>query len=66
MKIASKPFCWYSCAIMTTLNHILISLSSFEVVSILALFGPETAVLIELFSGPNSREEGAVTLIVRG
>ena len=29
---------------MTTLNHILISLSYFEIVAMYALFGPETAV----------------------
>ena len=30
---------------MTTLNHTLVSFSYFEIVSMLALFGPETAVL---------------------
>ena len=34
----------HSCAFLTTLNHILISLSYFKIVSIYALFGPETAV----------------------
>ena len=35
---------------MTTLNHTLIGLSHFEIVSTLALFGPETAVLNGFFS----------------
>ena len=42
MKTASKPFCSYSCANMTTLNPILISLSYVEIV-----FGPETALTQE-------------------
>ena len=50
MKTAPKPFCWYSCAIMTTLNHMLISLSHFEIVSMYALIGPETAVSDEELS----------------
>ena len=44
-KIVSKPLCWYSCATKTTLNYILINLGYFEMVSMWALFGPETTVL---------------------
>ena len=44
MKTALKSFCWNSCANMTTLNNILKSLGYFEILSMYALFGPETAV----------------------
>ena len=40
---ALTPLCWYTCAIITTYQYILIMLGYFEIVSIWALFGPETA-----------------------
>ena len=39
-----KPFCWYTCALLSTYNHILIILQYLESASIWALFGPETDV----------------------
>ena len=44
VKNALKPLCWYTCAIMTSYQYILIILGNFYIVSIWDLYGPETAV----------------------
>ena len=57
MKNALKPLFWYTCAIMTTYQHIFKILDNFEIVSIGALFGPETAVVNDVISCLVPRDE---------